>query len=127
MPKKTPRHKLSGPRTVKPRAIGELLKRLGGPSTPVVELAETAPSQGRDAVHAGRNEWRAWVAAQLPEPLQGHLGDVVSRGGVVTLFTDSAAWSARLRIAASEFIDAARARDPKLQRIEVKVMPAGRR
>ncbi len=128
MPKNPPRNKRTAGRNVKPRSIGELLQGgLGGARAPRVETADSVASVNGDTRSGAGLEWRAWLEGRLPEELRSHLGDVVSRGDRITLFTPSAAWSARFKLALAALADDIRARDARIRNVEVRVMPPGAR
>jgi predicted nucleic acid-binding Zn ribbon protein len=67
--------------------------------------------------------WLSWLGARLPENLAARVTGTVQRGGLLTVFAESAAWSARLRYALQELDAALREADPNIKRVSVKVMP----
>lgn len=92
------------------RSIKHLLAR-----TPV--LSPIADLGARQAF------WLSWFGARLPGELAGRVTGTVQRGGLLTVFAESAAWSARLRYALQELDAAVREADPNIKRVSVKVMP----
>ncbi|MGQ0835907.1 MAG: DciA family protein [Gammaproteobacteria bacterium] len=96
--------------------LGDSVKGLLGRARNPVLSQISAQKGSQDA-------WRAWLATRLPEDLAGRVSGVVEREGVLTVFTESAAWSARLRFALAEADADVRARSPGLSRVVVKVMP----
>ncbi len=93
------------------RSIGDLLNRNG----PV--LSRIGDQSARQAF------WRGWLQARLPAALAARITGVVARDGALTVFAESAAWSARLRYALEELDAAVREADPDIRRLVVKVMP----
>lgn len=76
------------------------------------------------AAQAGRQTfWRSWLEAHLPPELACRVTGVAQREGLLTVFAESAAWSARLRFALSELDRAVRGADANIKRVVVKVMP----
>jgi hypothetical protein len=76
---------------------------------------------------ARQNFWQDWLDAHLPAEIREKLTGVVEREGVLVIFTESAAWSARLRYVIQEMEDEIRAADPKITGVNVRVLPrAGR-
>ena len=69
--------------------------------------------------------WRGWLDEHLPEEIRGKMTGVVERDGVLVLFAESAAWSARLRYFALEMESRIRAADPAITAINVRVLPRG--
>ncbi len=92
------------------RSIKHLLAR-----TPV--LSPIADLTARQAF------WLSWLKARLPGELAGRVTGAMQRGGLLTVFAESAAWSARLRYALQELDPAVRKADPNIKRVSVKVMP----
>jgi hypothetical protein len=60
------------------------------------------------------------VRQLLPEELRAHLVEVLQKPGELVLFTDSAAWAGRMKLAASALADFAAGR-----RQVVRIMPRG--
>jgi hypothetical protein len=67
--------------------------------------------------------WRTWLEERLPGELSGRISGVVERDGALTVFTESAAWSARLRFALAELSPEVEAKDSRVTRVVVKVLP----
>ena len=67
--------------------------------------------------------WREWLKNKLPENIEAHVTGVVEREGTLTVFAESAAWSARLRFAIVELEAQIRERNAQIGKLIVKVMP----
>jgi predicted nucleic acid-binding Zn ribbon protein len=92
--------------------IGELLGR-----QPLLRSLE--------ATQAVRQDWLEWLGRRLPEALAPHCCQVLFRNGELTVFADSAAWSARLRYALAELETAIRQRDERVTAIRIRTLAAG--
>lgn len=68
-------------------------------------------------------QWREWLEKRLPEALVPHLSGVVEQGEKLTVFTESAVWSARLRYALAEIETLIKKEQPQIAQIAVRVMP----
>lgn len=93
------------------RPIGDLLNR----RAPV--LSRISDQSARQAF------WRGWLASHLPKGLADRITGVVEREDALTVFAESAAWSARLRYAIEELGKPLREADPNIRRVTVKVLP----
>lgn len=115
MPKMTHRHKRKNQSSAAghsgARSIRDLLTR----SVPV--LSRIGDQSARQAF------WRSWLAAHLPAELATRITGVVEREGALTVFAESAAWSARLRYALQELDGQVREADSNIKRVAVKVLP----
>jgi hypothetical protein len=69
---------------------------------------------------------RERFAAQLPEPLRAQVVNVILKPGELVVFTESAAWAARLKLAVAEVPPALQPELQATDRITVRVMPTGR-
>ena len=67
--------------------------------------------------------WREWLQNKLPAHIETRITGVVERDGTLTVFAESAAWSARLRFEIAEIEDQIRERNPEISKLVVKVMP----
>jgi hypothetical protein len=68
---------------------------------------------------------RSWLDQRLPQETRAHLSGVVERDdGTLVIFTDSAAWSARVRYALPEIESELRSAHPEITRVAVRVLPA---
>ena len=67
--------------------------------------------------------WSGWLAARLPPDLLSRVSGVAERAGVLVIFAESAAWSARLRYALPELEREIGSADAALSGIEVRVLP----
>jgi hypothetical protein len=70
-----------------------------------------------------QEDWRLWLKNKLPADLDAHVTGAVEREKQLTIFADSAAWSARLRFVVAEIDAEIRGRNAELQKVTVKVMP----
>jgi hypothetical protein len=89
-------------------------------------LARRAPALTQITQQAARQSfWNHWLSVHLPVELRPRISGVTERDGILVIFAENAAWSARLRYAVLELepdIHAARA---GLNRIQVRVLPRG--
>ncbi|HVO45075.1 MAG TPA: DciA family protein [Steroidobacteraceae bacterium] len=91
-------------------------------------LSRLTPTLTRVCAQAGRQDfWREWLAAHLPESLLPRLSGVVEREGILVVFAESAAWSARLRYAMQELEPRIRDASPQISGFAVRVLPQRRR
>ncbi len=67
--------------------------------------------------------WREWLEKRLPQHIETHVTGVVEREATLTIFAESAAWSARLRFAIAELEPQIRERNSQIEKLVVKVMP----
>ncbi len=90
----------------------------------IKHLLARAPLLSPIADRAARQAfWLSWLEARLPAELAGRVTGAVPRAGLLTVFAESAAWSARLRYALQELEGALREADPNIKRVAVKVLP----
>lgn len=68
-------------------------------------------------------DWRSWLTSRLSSDLDAHVTGVVERDDALTVFADSAVWSARLRYAVAEFEAQIREQNATIRKVVVKVMP----
>ena len=95
-----------------PESVKALLSRISrNVATPVAEQRQA--QQG----------WREWLENKLPANIETHVTGVVERDGTLTVFGETAAWSARLRFEIAELESQIRERNPQIQKLLVKVMP----
>jgi hypothetical protein len=95
----------------KPDSVKEVLRR-------------ACPTLARVSDQAGRQSyWRQWLTQQLAPQLTSHLSGVVEREDTLVIFTDSAAWSARLRYCLQELEAQIKQAQPTIQHVSVRVMP----
>jgi len=76
---------------------------------------------------AQQAQWRDWLDAHLPATLARHVTGAVAKRGALVIFTDSAAWSARIRYALAELGAELAAAEPSISSVNVRVMPLDRR
>ena len=67
--------------------------------------------------------WREWLKNKLPANIETHVTGVVEREGTLTVFGETAAWSARLRLEIVELEPQIRERNSGIAKLVVKVMP----
>jgi Dna[CI] antecedent, DciA len=101
--------------------------RLSNQTDSVKELlSKLTPTLKRVSDQVARqNFWRDWLDAHLPLEIREKLTGVVEREGALVIFTESAAWSARLRYLILEMEAQIRAVDPKITEVSVRVLPRG--
>jgi predicted nucleic acid-binding Zn ribbon protein len=99
----------------KPNSINDLLSGSG-----LLQQAIRRQT-GREAF------WREFLGARLPPELAARVTQIVEREGGLTVYAESAAWSARLRFAIAEHWDAVQAASPGISRWAVRVQPAAAR
>jgi hypothetical protein len=119
MPKKMSRNKRSKPisraRTVLRPPAADSVKDL---------LAQRLPLLKRVTAQAARERfWQEWFSGHIPGPLSERICGIVERDGLLTIFAESSAWSARLRYAILELEREMRAADPALAAVRVRVLP----
>jgi hypothetical protein len=120
MPKRSPRHNPEGPR------LGS--KSVSNSRTPVsVNSLLSRVSQsalGRVATQRqAQADWRSWLKNRLSSDIEAHITGVSENGEALTVFADSAAWSARLRFAMAEFEPDIRQQNAAIRKVIVKVLP----
>ena len=93
-------------------SVKALLERI--PGVAFTRIADQSAAQIR---------WREWLEKRLPAALAARISGVVERDAILTIFTESAAWSARARYAMAELEPLIRKERPQLRAIAVKVMP----
>jgi len=116
MPKPSRRDKPSRTRTVKPRALSELLARPTSGNDAQVAVAQGAAALART---------REWVQGLLPGALAPHVVNALERSGDLVVFTESAVWAGRLKLALEELRPALAPRIAADARLTVRVVPGG--
>jgi hypothetical protein len=120
MPKELHRNKRGGSRIARKSGSNS---RTGADSVKDL-LARGHPTLSRAADQAGRQSfWRNWLTENLPAELLAHLSGIVEREATLVLFTESSAWSARLRYVVRELEPRIRQARPAIQQISVRVLP----
>ena len=115
MPKYPPRDKQTRPRRARPRPAGDILQRATqGDALAAIRLG----ADGAEAL-------RIRLVAQLHEDLRPHVAAVIAKPGELVVFTDAAAWAARLKIALAESPPDLAPDVPVGSRVTVRVMPTG--
>lgn len=100
------------------------LQRATKPRSAKDLLHQATPGLRRVTEHVAQQQsWQEWLETRLPAELAVKLSGVVEREGTLTLFAESAAWSARMRFAAQELDEQIRAAAPRIDRIRVRVLP----
>jgi hypothetical protein len=109
MPKKVPRNNPAAGsyRTVQSAAsLLQRINRVAGGAAPSPQMAAPATLE--------------LLRELLPEELRPHLREVLEKPGELVLFTDSAVWAGRLKLAATTLAGIAAGR-----RLVVRLMPRG--
>ena len=87
-------------------------------------LARMVPTLTRVTEAASRqNYWLTWLSQHLPAEIHARISGVTERQGILVVFAESPAWSARLRYALLELQPQIRAAQPDIQQVSVRVMP----
>jgi hypothetical protein len=87
-------------------------------------LARVVPGLTRVTEQVSRqNYWLEWLSQHLPAEIHARVSGVSEQRGILVVFAESPAWSARLRYAVLELEPAIRAADPGLTSIDVRVLP----
>jgi predicted nucleic acid-binding Zn ribbon protein len=95
-----------------PESVKDLLGRISrNVVTPVAEQRQA------------QEGWREWLKNKLPAHIETRITGVVEREGTLTVFAESAAWSARLRLEIAELETQIRERNADIGKLVVKVMP----
>jgi hypothetical protein len=95
---------------------GDSVKALLGP--------RGGPSLARVSAQAARQkEWRKWLQEHLAAQAFAHVSGVVERGDTLVVFTESAAWSARVRYEVGEIEGEIKKEDSRIRQVVVRVMP----
>jgi predicted nucleic acid-binding Zn ribbon protein len=119
MPKKMSRNKRSKP-------ISRARSILRPPAAHSVKdlLARRLPLLKRVTAQAARERfWQEWLSGHIPPPLCARISAIVERDGLLTIYAESSAWSARLRYAILELEREIRAAEPALTEVKVRVLP----
>ena len=95
-----------------PESVKTLLSRIS--RNVVAPVAEQRQAQ---------QGWREWLKNKLPAHIETHVTGVVEREGTLTVFAESAAWAARLRLEIAELETQIRERNADIGKLVVKVMP----
>jgi predicted nucleic acid-binding Zn ribbon protein len=95
-----------------PESVKTLLSRIS--RNVVAPVAEQRQAQ---------QGWREWLKNKIPAHIETHITGVVERDGTLTVFAESAAWSARLRLEIAELETQIRERNADIGKLVVKVMP----
>jgi hypothetical protein len=120
MPNKLLRHKRGGTRNV----ATSVSKPFRKPDSVKDVLRRATPTLTRVADQAGRQSyWQHWLAQNLPPELTSRLSGVVEREDTLVIFTESAAWSARLKYVLHELQTRIKQAQPTIQHVSVRVMP----
>jgi hypothetical protein len=120
MPNKKSRHKRVGAAT---RSVHGRSSRKGDSVKTFLE-ARIAPALARVSQQAARQkEWRKWLEKHLGAVEFARISGVVERGDTLVVFTESAAWSARVRYAIAEIEPLIKNEERAIRRVEIRVMP----
>ena len=101
--------------------------RLSNPTDSVKEiLSKLTPALKRVSEQTHRRDfWRNWFDEHFPAEITGRITGIVERDGVLVLFAESAAWSARLRFAVEEMKSQILAAKSGVTEVNVRVLPRG--
>lgn len=87
-------------------------------------LQRPLPVLKRVTLQAARERfWQQWLCQHIPAALRARISAIVEREGTLTIFAESAAWSARLRYTVAALEDEMHAADPALTAVKVRVLP----
>ena len=121
MPNKTTRYKRGG------ASAGRSYVRNGRKNSDSVKTllsGKGSVALARVSAQAARQkEWRQWLEEKLPAATVARLSGVVERGDTLVVFTESAAWSARVRFAVLEIEPLIKKEWPGIREVLVRVMP----
>jgi hypothetical protein len=91
-------------------------------------LSKLTPALKRVSEQTHRRDfWRDWVDAHFPAEIAGKITGIVERDGILVLFAESAAWSARLRFIVQEMESQILAAKSGVTAVNVRVLPRGAR
>jgi hypothetical protein len=120
MPKKMSRNK----RNRSTFRAGVILRTPPAHSVKELLAKRLPPLLKRVTARAAREHfWQNWLRGHIPEPLRARICAIVESDGVLTIFAESSAWSARLRYAILELEHEMRAADTALTSVRVRVLP----
>jgi hypothetical protein len=89
-------------------------------------LSKMTPGLKRVTDQSERQDfWRRWLDTYLPLELRGKLTGVVERDGILIIFAESPAWSARLRYAVQEIEAQILKAKPGITSVNIRVLPRG--
>lgn len=119
MPKRPGRNKKYRPVSETPRAYGQrapfivkdLLAKAGITSKGTAQFADQ------------QDKWLKRLREHLDPALCGHVTGTGFDAGNLTVYVESAAWSARMRYALAEHLPALREAEPALERVSVRLRP----
>ncbi len=122
MPKKPPRDKRGKPPM---RTRAGLKSKAGHPVHSVKDLLKSPGfTLTRVSDQASRQQfWDHWLQHQLGGELYGRISGISEQEGKLTIFAESAAWSARLRFAVAELEGQIREVAGKVHSVSVRVLP----
>ena len=119
-------NKMSRNKRTRPILRARTLLRSPAPDSVKDVLTRNLPLMKRVTEQAARQRfWQTWLSGHIAEPLRARISAVVEHEGALTIFAESAAWSARLRYALLELEREMRAADPALAAVRVRVLPRG--
>jgi hypothetical protein len=93
-------------------SVKALLERL--PTPAITRISDQSAAQ---------EKWKAWLRSRLPEGLFSSISGVVEKDATLTIFTESAAWSARARYAMAELDCDIKKESNQIAQIVIRVMP----
>src|SRR5215475_697572 len=120
MPNKLRRDKRGGTRDL----ATSVSKPFRKPHSVKEVLGRASPALTRLQTQAERQSfWTRWLSQQLPAELTPRLSGVVERDDTLVIFTESAAWSARLRYLMPELQSGVKQAQPTIHVVSVRVRP----
>jgi hypothetical protein len=120
MPNKLRRDKRGGDRN----SATSVSKTFRSPDSVKAVLGRLTPTLTRVSDQAARQAWwNQWLGQHLTAELTPHLSGVVERDDILVIFTESAAWSTRLRYVMHELEPGIKQAQPKIQQVSVRVRP----
>jgi Dna[CI] antecedent, DciA len=122
MPKKPPRDKRGKPPM---RSRAGLKSKTAHPVHSVKDLLGRAGfTLARVSDQASRQQfWDQWLKSRLGVELHARISGISEQEGKLTVFAESAAWSARLRFAVAEIDTQIRAAATQVTQVSVRVLP----
>ena len=107
------------------RTRAGLKSRTGHPVHSVKDLLKSpAFTLNRVSEQASRQQfWERWLQDQLGAELHGRISGIAEQEGKLTIFAESAAWSARLRFAVAELDGQIREAGGNISSVSVRVLP----
>lgn len=97
-----------------------------GDSVKALLEPRSSPTLARVSEQAARQVWwRKWLGTHLAADAFVHVSGIVERHDTLVIFTESAAWSARVRYAVAEVEGLIKKEQDGIRQVMVRVMPRG--